>query len=68
MLTGQFLIIEPDTGEVFSNKVYKSRGLAQRVLNKFNGNPHYEKYRIIEIPSSLLMELYENQYHLEKGV
>lgn len=68
MLRGQFLIIEPDTGEVFSNKVYKSRGLAQRVLNKFKDNPHYQKYRIIEIPSSLLMELYENQHPLNKGV
>jgi len=58
---GQFLIIDPNTGEVLSQKVYKSRGLAKRVLDKYKDNHYYDHYRIIEIPSALLLELYENQ-------
>jgi len=61
MARGQFLIIEPESGEVFSSKVYKSRGLAQRVLNKYANNPHYDKFRIVEISPDVLRELYENQ-------
>lgn len=60
-LKGQFLIIDSNTGELMSSKVYQSRGLAKRVLDKYKNNRYYDHYRIIEIPSALLLELYENQ-------